>query len=124
TMDAWLKGVTLDPKAVERMRALGLSWREEIAKYPHLRGKLERDAPAPNAVAETRFLDSRTRLERHEEIIGEALARLAQSSHSQILIQSPYLVLSQEAVDMLARVGARGVKITVLTNSPISSDNA
>lgn len=123
-MDAWLKGVPLDASSQERIKTLGLSWRKDLAKFPRLRGALKEPAPEPEAQAETRLLDSRTRLEPREEIIGEALARLSQSARRQILIQSPYLVLSKQAVDTLAAVGRRGVQITVLTNSPVSSDNA
>ena len=39
-------------------------------------------------------------------------------------MQSPYLVLSEEGIALLADAGRRGVAITVLTNSPVSSDNA
>lgn len=123
-MDAWLKGVPPEPQTDERIKALGLAWRTELAKYPRLRGILSRAAPAVDSQAETRFLDSRTRLAMREDVIGEGIARLSLSSRHAILVQSPYLVLSKKAVDMLADVGGRGVKILVLTNSPVSSDNA
>lgn len=123
-MDAWLKGVALDAATQARIKELKLSWRTDLAKYPRLRGVLAAPAPAPDANAETRLLDSRTRLEMHSDVIGQALARFAQSSRSRILIQSPYLVLSKEAADLLANVGGRGVHIDILTNSPLSSDNA
>src|SRR5690606_34280136 len=55
---------------------------------------------------------------------GEGMTRLLQSAREEVLIVSPYLVLSKEAVAELAEAGARGVAITVLTNSPLSSDNA
>lgn len=123
-MDAWLKGVPLDAASEDRIKALGLSWRADLLKFPRLRGKLREPAPEPDAQAETRLLDSRTRLEMHDDVIGQAFARLSQSARRSVLIQSPYLVLSKEAVDMLATAAERGVQITVLTNSPISSDNA
>jgi putative cardiolipin synthase len=123
-MDAWLKGVPLDAESEERIKVLKLSWRADLLKYPRLRGKLREPPPAPDAQAETRFLDSRTRLEMQDDVIGQALARLSQTSRHSVLIQSPYLVLSKQAVDMLATVGQRGVQISVLTNSPVSSDNA
>ncbi|MFL6653404.1 MAG: phospholipase D-like domain-containing protein [Sulfurifustis sp.] len=123
-MDAWLKGVPLDAATQARIKELNLPWRKDLAKYPRLRGVLAAPAPEPDAKAETRLLDSRTRLEMQNDVIGQALARLAQTSRRYILIQSPYLVLSKEAVDLLAEVGARGVSIDILTNSPLSSDNA
>lgn len=123
-MDAWLRGVPLDAKTEERIEATRAPWRRELAKYPRLRGALAREPVRKDARAEVRILDSRTRLEMREEIIGEAIARLSQSSRRSILVQSPYLVLSKEAIEMLALVGARGTQITILTNSPVSSDNA
>jgi len=118
SMDAWLRGEPLPPPAPER------DWVDELVRYPRLRGALARPARAPDARAETRLLDSRTRLEPDGDVIGEAFLRLARSARSHILIQSPYLVLSEAAVQALAEVGRRGTRITILTNSPISSDNA
>ncbi len=46
------------------------------------------------------------------------------AARKRILFQSPYLVLSDEAGELLADAARRGVEITVLTNSPVSSDNA
>lgn len=123
-MDAWLRGAKLAPRTIERMRELELSWPKDLAKFPRLHGAAAKEVLVPDAEAETRLLDSRTRLEARDDVIGEAIARLVQSAREQILIQSPYLVLSQDAVRLLAKAGERGVRITILTNSPISSDNA
>jgi phosphatidylserine/phosphatidylglycerophosphate/cardiolipin synthase-like enzyme len=59
-----------------------------------------------------------------DDFITRSLIRLVRSAQEEILIQSPYLVLPEEAADVLEEAAARGVKITVLTNSPMSSDNA
>jgi len=52
-----------------------------------------------------------------------ALAELLDSARSQVLIQSPYLVLSDEAFALFSRVRARGVRIRISTNSLASTDN-
>lgn len=52
-----------------------------------------------------------------------ALARLVEEATSEILIQSPYLVLSKEANALFKRAIARGVSISVNTNSLASTDN-
>lgn len=52
-----------------------------------------------------------------------ALARLVRAARKEILIQSPYLVLSDEALALFREVTARGVKIRVSTNSLASTDN-
>lgn len=123
-MDAWLKGVPLAPHLSARMRSLNLEWDKRLVKYPKLRAALERPVTAPDAEAETRILDTRTRLEVREDIIGEGISRLLRSAHKSVLIQSPYLVLSEEAVAIMAAASERGVQLTIITNSPISSDNA
>ncbi len=52
-----------------------------------------------------------------------ALAKLLEGARSDVLIQSPYLVLSDEAIALFSRVRARGVRIRISTNSLASTDN-
>ena len=52
-----------------------------------------------------------------------ALARLVRGAKSRIVIQSPYLVLSDKALDLFGQVAARGVKVRISTNSLASTDN-
>ncbi len=52
-----------------------------------------------------------------------ALAQLVESAQSNIVIQSPYLVLSDDATELFQNALARGVKIRINTNSLASSDN-
>ncbi|BAU47944.1 phospholipase [Sulfurifustis variabilis] len=122
TMDAWIKGRPLD-EFVQAATERKLAWPDEMKRYARLRGTYAAREP-PDTVAETRILDSRTRLEARGDVIGEGLARLVQSASREILVQSPYLVLSEGAVATLEAAGRRGVRITIITNSPISSDNA
>jgi phosphatidylserine/phosphatidylglycerophosphate/cardiolipin synthase-like enzyme len=70
-----------------------------------------------------RILDSTARLGDIDPITA-GLARLVRSCGEEILVATPYLVLSDDAVEFLAEASARGVRIVVLTNSPVSSDNA
>lgn len=51
------------------------------------------------------------------------LARLLREAQSEVLIQSPYLVLTDEAKNLFAELIARGVKIRISTNSMASTDN-
>lgn len=122
-MDAWLNGKPLADDIAREIAQRRLPWQEELAKYPKLRGLVAK-TPTHVVRAETRLLDSRTRLEAKGDAIGEALVRLTRSARNHILIQSPYLVLSEEGVRVLEDAGKRGVKLTILTNSPLSSDNA
>jgi len=122
-MDAWLRGKPFSENTVSAIRDKGLSWLEDLEKLPRLRGALEKKSASPTA-AEVRLLDSRPRTLSSRDPIGTGLEGLARSAEREIFIQSPYLVLSRKAVSVLEEAAARGVRITVLTNSPVSSDNA
>ncbi len=52
-----------------------------------------------------------------------ALATLLESAQKEVLIQSPYLVLSNPAFELFARVRKRGVRVRIHTNSLASTDN-
>lgn len=52
-----------------------------------------------------------------------ALAKLVAESRESIVIQSPYLVMSDKAMALFRAAVARGVKVRILTNSLASTDN-
>jgi putative cardiolipin synthase len=52
-----------------------------------------------------------------------ALGRLVQGARERIVIQSPYLVLSDKAMDLFRQLTARGVTVRINTNSLASTDN-
>jgi cardiolipin synthase C len=52
-----------------------------------------------------------------------ALARLVEGARERVVIQSPYLVLSAEALALFRRARARGVRVRIDTNSLASTDN-
>jgi putative cardiolipin synthase len=52
-----------------------------------------------------------------------ALGRLVQGARERIVIQSPYLVLSDKAKDLFRQLTARGVTVRINTNSLASTDN-
>ncbi|MCO5167388.1 MAG: phosphatidylserine/phosphatidylglycerophosphate/cardiolipin synthase family protein [Planctomycetes bacterium] len=119
-MDAWLRGdparALADPDAAPWVASLH-------REHPGLLGALHRP-PAPTVRAPVRVLDSSPRPVGEPDPVTEGLRRLLASARREVLIQSPYLVLSDAAVEELAAAGARGVRITIITNSPTSSDNA
>ncbi len=51
------------------------------------------------------------------------LAALLKSAQRDVLIQSPYLVLSDAALDAFQQLRARGVRVRISTNSLASTDN-
>jgi len=52
-----------------------------------------------------------------------ALRKLVESAREQIVIQTPYLVMSDEALALFRQVRARGVRVRISTNSLASTDN-
>ncbi|RJG04393.1 phospholipase D family protein [Noviherbaspirillum sedimenti] len=52
-----------------------------------------------------------------------ALAEMAAQAQTRITIQSPYLVLSNEAIELFRGILARGVTVRINTNSLASTDN-
>jgi putative cardiolipin synthase len=52
-----------------------------------------------------------------------ALAHLVEGARQRVVIQSPYLVLSDEAKALFRRARARGVRVRIDTNSLASTDN-
>lgn len=54
---------------------------------------------------------------------SSALARLLQGAQRSVVIQSPYLVPSEEALALLQQLRARGVTVRISTNSLASTDN-
>lgn len=56
-------------------------------------------------------------------LTGAALARLVAGARERITIESPYLVLSDEAITLFRQAIARGVKVRICTNSLASTDN-
>jgi phosphatidylserine/phosphatidylglycerophosphate/cardiolipin synthase-like enzyme len=55
--------------------------------------------------------------------VNENLLVAVQGAQRSIVIQSPYFVMTERGLRALELAAARGVAITVLTNSPVSSDS-
>jgi len=56
-------------------------------------------------------------------VLTSALAALLDSAKQEVLIQSPYLILDPKALELLASLVKRGVKIRISTNSAANNDN-
>ncbi len=124
-MNGWLEHGVIDRDVEAELAALDLPWAEELRARPELARALQ-TPPAPEIVAEARVVDSQPRFDddRGRDAITESLRRLAGAAKRRILIATPYVVLSEEAVAILEAAARRGVEVLIVTNSPISSDNA
>ncbi len=52
----------------------------------------------------------------------EALIQLVEQAEERILIQSPYLIMTQKGIDLFSHAERRGVEVIILTNSLSSTD--
>lgn len=56
--------------------------------------------------------------------MAEPLIALVESATKRLVIQNPYVVLTRDMLSALERASARGVEISIITNSPLSTDSA
>jgi putative cardiolipin synthase len=55
-------------------------------------------------------------------VIAQALGQRVRSMESELLIESPYFILRERAIEAIRQLKERGVKVRILTNSAISND--
>jgi phosphatidylserine/phosphatidylglycerophosphate/cardiolipin synthase-like enzyme len=141
-MDAWLRGeVAPRPMAtalqeLEARALLGqaqLPSREarvrararlaQLVRFTSVWGTLPRALP-PSLSAEVRVVSGKSRYVAEDDSVNGALVRCLASARRTIEIETPYFVLTPRLLRALTEASARGVAIRVMTNSPVSSDNA
>jgi cardiolipin synthase C len=120
-MDSWLRGAGVPAQIAAAIRERELPWLDDLQALPELRGAL-RTPPAESIRAPARLLESRIRLLDAGDRITRSLIHLVGGARESIFILNPYLVLPRAAVELLADAASRGAQITVLTNSPSSTD--
>jgi len=99
-------------------------WAEELTRYPRLRGAGEFDPSSKFvSVEKIKVIDKGSSLNKIEDVIQKALTILTSNATESILIQNPYVVLTKPIVSALAAAAKRGVQITIVTNSPVSTDS-
>jgi putative cardiolipin synthase len=55
--------------------------------------------------------------------MAPALTALVEGATKRIVIENPYVVLTQDMIGALERASARGVQVDIITNSPLSTDS-
>ncbi len=55
--------------------------------------------------------------------MAPALMALVEGATKRIVIENPYVVLTQDMLGALERASARGVQVDIITNSPLSTDS-
>jgi phosphatidylserine/phosphatidylglycerophosphate/cardiolipin synthase-like enzyme len=141
-MDAWLRWpdddlrsdsellLALEAKALSGFEALPRQqereevrpYLRELLRYRSLRGTL----PAPPVSrydVEARVEHTSSRARGVDESLNDGLKGALAGARRDILIQSPYLILTVDLLAAFEEVSRRGVRVTLVTNSPASSDN-
>ncbi|MCC7075198.1 MAG: phosphatidylserine/phosphatidylglycerophosphate/cardiolipin synthase family protein [Deltaproteobacteria bacterium] len=115
----------LDHIPTDKTRELAREVSRQLARLPHLRGALHRPVPPISVEGESvRVLDTHSSWgPTQRNRVNENLLAAVQAAEREVVIQSPYFVLTERGVRALREAAARGVVVTILTNSPTSSDS-
>ncbi len=95
---------------------------EELAVYKHLVGFTGFDPLDGAHEAPVKIIDKHS-LGGPRNDITDQLVRFIDGCRKEIVIQNPYVVLTERAEAALKRAAKRGVRIYMHTNSPISTDS-
>lgn len=100
---------------------------EEVIKHRQLQGawpaQAEQEQQQEALSGEVAVLDTHAAVNVPLNDINDALIRFTQAAQKSIVVENPYVVLTDTAVEVLRKAAERGVQITILTNSPTSSDS-
>lgn len=121
-MQAWLEGRPL--ALASDSTELEQTWQQDLAARPELRAGLGERRPGRSYAARARVVDSRARETPRSGDITETVIQFVHEASRDVTLVSPYLVIGESLTRALEAAARRGVRITVLTNSPLSSDNS
>lgn len=97
----------------------------ELAGYPDLRGAArDFDPRARQRQVDMKALDRTSAAVDGKDNLNQGLQSILAGAQKRVVIQNPYVVLTQNAIAALKAAGERGVKIDLMTNSPESTDSA
>jgi putative cardiolipin synthase len=96
----------------------------ELQRYPSIRGSVPvRSARRFRDDVDARVITVTSRVRGTDNPAVEALLRAIAGAQRTIVIQSPSFILTPKLLDAFVDASERGVEITLLTNSPLSSDS-
>ena len=116
SMDSWIRGngVVEDPVAKEV--------NDELKTYLHMRGYKNYEPFANSHIAPVKLFGKHN-FQTEKNDITENIVNLMDACTSEIIIQNPYVILTEKSRAALQRANDRGVKIRIHTNSPVSTDS-
>jgi len=109
------------PEAVELFDKIA----HELVGSTHMRGALGGTGSLMSKDSfDVRILDTHsTQGSTTKNAVNENLMLAVQGAAQEVVIQSPYFILTHRGLQVLEEAAARGVHISILTNSPVSSDS-
>jgi len=118
-----LEGITRKPN--EKELASLRKWALELTSTVELRGSARayRDT-ATTHTASVQILDQTAVSGGRVNTFVDSLEALTRNTEQSLLIENPYVVLTEEMIVELEKAAKRGVEITIVTNSPMSTDSA
>jgi phosphatidylserine/phosphatidylglycerophosphate/cardiolipin synthase-like enzyme len=140
-MDLWLKGEPADDLVARAIARLSnepverepnereqkrlRAWAKDLAGFPTTRGSLRSFVPTEQLHSGVvKVLDRTSSVGTERDQIGESLIELALQAKKRILIENPYIVLTELMIETLEAVSQNGVEIHIGTNSPLSTDSS
>lgn len=122
-LQAHMTGMKIETSAgaIHRELALLLA---EMERYPHLAGYAGWQPFRGERRYPTLLLDHHAAGRGHSrDDIFPNLEKLIDAAQEEIVIQNPYVILTDRAKAAFKRAADRGVKLVLVTNSPVSSDS-
>ncbi len=115
-----------EPQLTPKARTVLKRVADELVALPHLRGAM-RSPPSlvvPTEPVELRILDTWSQQgQAPKNTVNENLLTSLQAAKKEVVLQSPYFILTKRGLRAFSEAAARGVRFTILTNSPTSSDS-
>lgn len=113
-----------DPSDRELIKLRELA--NQMVEQVDARGSRRRyDASKPPAYpSDTKILDQTSAAGKRVNDFDKSLTALCDSAQKRIIIENPYVVLTESMLEAMERAAKRGVQIDIVTNSPLSTDSA
>lgn len=125
-MERYLYGLKpVDPAKTnwtKAQKAILAELNAEVAKFKNLSSLANYRMFTNERTMPVKIVDKHSALGKVNDI-GPCLQAFCEAARSEIVIQNPYVVLSDQAWEALRRASARGVKIIFHTNSGASTDS-